>query len=166
LPLGLADKLFLSLSDAAEFDKESRLFGRTDCCRDRRPALVPRASRELWNNGTDSCRGRVLCIRRRRALAALAHLTDGAQIPIEPAARSRPTSRGFVPWRVSYAGPGVPGSEPDSCTAAKSRHSIASSAIASTFVAHRKPRGEHDFSRPSLCAFSPHELASGATDRF
>jgi monoamine oxidase len=30
LPLGLADKLFLSLSDAAEFDKESRLFGRTD----------------------------------------------------------------------------------------------------------------------------------------
>jgi monoamine oxidase len=31
LPLGLADKLFLSLSDADEFDKESRLFGRTDC---------------------------------------------------------------------------------------------------------------------------------------
>jgi monoamine oxidase len=31
LPLGLADKLFLSLSDAAEYDKESRLFGRTDC---------------------------------------------------------------------------------------------------------------------------------------
>jgi len=30
LPLGLADKLFLSLSDAQEFDKESRLFGRTD----------------------------------------------------------------------------------------------------------------------------------------
>ena len=30
LPLGLADKLFLSLSDADEFDKESRLFGRTD----------------------------------------------------------------------------------------------------------------------------------------
>ena len=30
LPLGLADKLFFSLSDAAEFDKESRLFGRTD----------------------------------------------------------------------------------------------------------------------------------------
>ena len=30
LPLGLADKLFLSLSDAAEFDNESRLFGRTD----------------------------------------------------------------------------------------------------------------------------------------
>jgi monoamine oxidase len=30
LPLGLADKLLLSLSDAAEFDKESRLFGRTD----------------------------------------------------------------------------------------------------------------------------------------
>jgi len=30
LPLGLADKLFLSLSDAAEFEKESRLFGRTD----------------------------------------------------------------------------------------------------------------------------------------
>jgi Putative transposase len=50
-------------------------------------------------------------VRQRRrsmrsiALAALAHLTDGAQIPIEPAARSRPTSRGFVPWRVSYAGP-------------------------------------------------------------
>jgi monoamine oxidase len=30
LPLGLADKLFLSLADADEFDKESRLFGRTD----------------------------------------------------------------------------------------------------------------------------------------
>jgi monoamine oxidase len=30
LPLGLADKLFLSLSDADEFDQESRLFGRTD----------------------------------------------------------------------------------------------------------------------------------------
>src|SRR5262249_61804107 len=30
LPLGLADKLFLSLSDAQDFDKESRLFGRTD----------------------------------------------------------------------------------------------------------------------------------------
>ena len=30
LPLGLADKLFLSLSDAREFEKDSRLFGRTD----------------------------------------------------------------------------------------------------------------------------------------
>ncbi|MGZ8324459.1 MAG: flavin monoamine oxidase family protein [Rhodoplanes sp.] len=30
LPLGLADKLFLSLSDADEFDEDSRLFGRTD----------------------------------------------------------------------------------------------------------------------------------------
>jgi monoamine oxidase len=30
LPLGHADKLFLSLSDAEEFDKDSRLFGRTD----------------------------------------------------------------------------------------------------------------------------------------
>jgi monoamine oxidase len=30
LPLGLADKLFLSLSEADEFDKDSRLFGRTD----------------------------------------------------------------------------------------------------------------------------------------
>jgi monoamine oxidase len=30
LPLGLADKLFLSLSDDEEFDKDSRLFGRTD----------------------------------------------------------------------------------------------------------------------------------------
>jgi monoamine oxidase len=30
LPLGLADKLFLSLSDAQEFDKDSRVFGRTD----------------------------------------------------------------------------------------------------------------------------------------
>ena len=30
LPLGLADKLFLSLADAEEFDKDSRLFGRTD----------------------------------------------------------------------------------------------------------------------------------------
>jgi monoamine oxidase len=30
LPLGLADKLFLSLSGADEFDRESRLFGRTD----------------------------------------------------------------------------------------------------------------------------------------
>jgi monoamine oxidase len=30
LPLGLADKLFLSLKDAEEFDKEVRLFGRTD----------------------------------------------------------------------------------------------------------------------------------------
>lgn len=33
LPLGLANKLFLSLSDAEEFDKESRLFGRTDSSR-------------------------------------------------------------------------------------------------------------------------------------
>jgi monoamine oxidase len=32
LPLGLADKLFLSLAGAEEFDKESRLFGRTDRC--------------------------------------------------------------------------------------------------------------------------------------
>lgn len=30
LPLGLADKLFLSLDSAEEFDKDSRLFGRTD----------------------------------------------------------------------------------------------------------------------------------------
>jgi monoamine oxidase len=30
LPLGHADKLFLSLSNADEFDKDSRLFGRTD----------------------------------------------------------------------------------------------------------------------------------------
>jgi monoamine oxidase len=30
LPLGLADKLFLSLADAGEFEKDSRLFGRTD----------------------------------------------------------------------------------------------------------------------------------------
>jgi monoamine oxidase len=30
LPLGLADKMFLSLSDADEFERESRLFGRTD----------------------------------------------------------------------------------------------------------------------------------------
>jgi len=30
LPLGLADKLFLSLSEADEFDKDSRLFGRPD----------------------------------------------------------------------------------------------------------------------------------------
>ena len=30
LPLGLADKLFLALSDADEFEKDSRLFGRTD----------------------------------------------------------------------------------------------------------------------------------------
>jgi monoamine oxidase len=30
LPLGLADKLFLSLPDAEEFEKDSRLFGRTD----------------------------------------------------------------------------------------------------------------------------------------
>jgi monoamine oxidase len=29
LPLGLADKLFLSLAEAEEFDKESRLFGRS-----------------------------------------------------------------------------------------------------------------------------------------
>ncbi|HLQ90977.1 MAG TPA: NAD(P)/FAD-dependent oxidoreductase [Xanthobacteraceae bacterium] len=31
LPLGLADKLFLSLSDADEFEKDARLFGRPDC---------------------------------------------------------------------------------------------------------------------------------------
>lgn len=30
LPLGLADKLFLSLADAEEFDVDSRLYGRTD----------------------------------------------------------------------------------------------------------------------------------------
>jgi monoamine oxidase len=30
LPLGLADKMFLALEDADEFDRESRLFGRTD----------------------------------------------------------------------------------------------------------------------------------------
>jgi monoamine oxidase len=30
LPLGLADKLFLSLTDADEFEPDSRLFGRTD----------------------------------------------------------------------------------------------------------------------------------------
>ena len=30
MPLGLADKLFLSLSEAGEFEKDSRLFGRTD----------------------------------------------------------------------------------------------------------------------------------------
>jgi monoamine oxidase len=30
LPLGLADKLFLSLEHAGEFEKDSRLFGRTD----------------------------------------------------------------------------------------------------------------------------------------
>jgi monoamine oxidase len=31
LPLGLADKLFLSLADAEEFETESRLWGRMDC---------------------------------------------------------------------------------------------------------------------------------------
>lgn len=31
LPLGLADKLFLSLEDAEEFEPDSRLFGRVDC---------------------------------------------------------------------------------------------------------------------------------------
>ena len=30
LPLGLADKLFLSLSNDEEFERDSRLFGRTD----------------------------------------------------------------------------------------------------------------------------------------
>ena len=30
LPLGLADKLFLSLADAEEFEPDSRLYGRTD----------------------------------------------------------------------------------------------------------------------------------------
>ena len=30
LPLGLADKLFISLDGAEEFEKETRLFGRTD----------------------------------------------------------------------------------------------------------------------------------------
>jgi hypothetical protein len=30
LPLGLADKLFLALSDADEFEKDNRVFGRTD----------------------------------------------------------------------------------------------------------------------------------------
>ena len=30
LPLGLADKLFMSLDGAEEFEKETRLFGRTD----------------------------------------------------------------------------------------------------------------------------------------
>src|SRR5262249_59091716 len=30
LPLGHADKLFLALADAEEFEKDSRLFGRTD----------------------------------------------------------------------------------------------------------------------------------------
>src|SRR5690606_10315481 len=30
LPLGLADKLFIALDHAEEFEKDSRLFGRTD----------------------------------------------------------------------------------------------------------------------------------------
>ena len=30
LPLGLDDKLFLSLDEAEEFDKDVRMFGRTD----------------------------------------------------------------------------------------------------------------------------------------
>ena len=30
LPLGLADKLFLSLSNPREFERDTRLFGRTD----------------------------------------------------------------------------------------------------------------------------------------
>ena len=56
LPLGLADKLFLSLSDAGEFVAESRLFGRSDRSRDRdlSPAAVrPAAHRGLfrWKAG-------------------------------------------------------------------------------------------------------------------
>ena len=42
---------------------------------------------------------------RSIALVALAQLTDRAQIPIAPTPRPRPTSRGFLPWRFSYAGP-------------------------------------------------------------
>src|SRR5450759_670817 len=43
---------------------------------------------------------------------AITHLFSRAQIPIAPAARPRATSRGFLPWRLSDAGPslGVRGS--------------------------------------------------------
>ena len=49
-------------------------------------------------------------VRQRRrsirsiALAAPAHRTDGAQIPIGPRHGRRPTCRDFVPWRFSDAG--------------------------------------------------------------
>jgi len=39
------------------------------------------------------------------ASAAITHLVCRAQIPIAPAARPRATSRGFLPWRLSDAGP-------------------------------------------------------------
>ena len=51
LPLGLDDKLFLSLEDAGEFEKDSRLFGRTDRRRHRRlsfAAFRPAANRMLF----------------------------------------------------------------------------------------------------------------------
>ena len=42
---------------------------------------------------------------RSMASAAITHLVCRAQIPIAPAARPRATSRGFLPWRLSDAGP-------------------------------------------------------------
>src|ERR1039457_2407120 len=60
---------------------------------------------------------------------AITHLFSRAQIPIAPAARPRATSRGFLPWRLSDAGPslGVRGSvrhRPASETLHKRRHPV------------------------------------------
>ncbi|HZA00802.1 MAG TPA: hypothetical protein VE665_00825, partial [Hyphomicrobiaceae bacterium] len=45
--------------------------------------------------------------RERRWRGCIERSTRGAQIPIALMAPSRPTDRGFLPWRVSDDGPGA-----------------------------------------------------------
>ncbi len=68
LPLGLADKLFLSLDRAEEFEPDSRLFGRTDRAAHRGLSLAavrPAVHRSLFRR---TLRGRAGGRRRARLL--------------------------------------------------------------------------------------------------
>jgi hypothetical protein len=79
----------------------------------------------------------------KAAVNARRQQTASAEIPIASDAQLRHTSRGFLPWRFSDAGPRVRGAaimgrhpktftQPDSCAAASGCYSITSSARASS----------------------------------
>ena len=77
LPLGLADKLFLSLDDAEEFEKDSRLFGHTDRAATGAlsfQAVRPAADRSLFRRNAG---GRTRSGRRGRLLRFRGFGIDG-----------------------------------------------------------------------------------------
>ena len=107
----------------------------------------------------------------KQAVNAPQQHTVGIEIPIASDAPLCPTSRGFLPWRLSDAGrrppnmPRRPSSGrhpklftlPDSCTAAECRHSI-------TLWALESYSGNPAFRRPSMNSFalaSPPQAING-----